>query len=76
MAEEQLAQSSATGTVEASEFSQLLNREFKPKSDKAQEAVSGAVRTLAEQALQSHQEVVVHRTVGQVNLSLLLLVNV
>ena len=53
MAEEQLAQSSATGTVEASEFSQLLNREFKPKSDKAQEAVSGAVRTLAEQALQN-----------------------
>ena len=51
MSEEQLAQQSAGGAVEFSEFSQLLNREFKPKSDKAQEAVSSAVRTLAEQAL-------------------------
>ncbi|WP_010585282.1 type VI secretion system contractile sheath large subunit [Schlesneria paludicola] len=51
MSEEQLAQQSAGGAVEFSEFSQLLNKEFKPKTDKAQEAVSNAVRTLAEQAL-------------------------
>lgn len=51
MSEEQLAQQSAGGAVEFSEFSQLLNREFKPKTEKAQEAVSSAVRTLAEQAL-------------------------
>ncbi len=37
--------------TEVSEFSALLDREFKPKSDRAQEAVAGAVRTLAEQAL-------------------------
>jgi type VI secretion system protein ImpC len=39
-------------TLEANEFSSLLQREFKPKSDQAKEAVESAVRTLAEQALQ------------------------
>ena len=39
-------------TLEASEFSSLLQREFKPKSDQAKESVENAVRTLAEQALQ------------------------
>ncbi|MCB1777126.1 MAG: type VI secretion system contractile sheath large subunit [Candidatus Competibacteraceae bacterium] len=39
-------------TLEASDFSSLLQREFKPKSDQAKEAVETAVRTLAEQALQ------------------------
>ena len=39
-------------TLEASDFSSLLQREFKPKSDQAKEAVESAVRTLAEQALQ------------------------
>src|SRR3954454_24375529 len=34
-----------------SEFASLLNREFKPKSDKAREAVESAVQTLAQQAL-------------------------
>ncbi len=38
-------------TVEVSEFASLLQREFKPKTDKAKEAVEVAVRTLAEQAL-------------------------
>ena len=33
------------------EFQQLLNREFKPRSDQAREAVELAVQTLAEQAL-------------------------
>jgi type VI secretion system protein ImpC len=37
--------------VEASEFSKLLNQEFKPKTDQAREAVESAVKTLAEQAL-------------------------
>ena len=37
--------------LEANEFSSLLQREFKPKSDQAKEAVESAVRTLAEQAL-------------------------
>jgi len=41
----------ATGTVELDEFSALLKKEFKPKSEEANEAVQRAVRTLAEQAL-------------------------
>jgi len=39
-------------TLEAGDFSSLLQREFKPKSDQAKEAVENAVKTLAEQALQ------------------------
>ena len=38
-------------TLEMSDFSSLLNKEFKPQSDKAKDAVENAVRTLAEQAL-------------------------
>ncbi|WP_419656847.1 TssC: type VI secretion system associated protein, EvpB-like [Desulfosarcina variabilis str. Montpellier] len=36
---------------EASEFSQLLQKEFKPRTDRAQEQVEKAVRTLAEYVL-------------------------
>ncbi|MFN9035725.1 MAG: type VI secretion system contractile sheath domain-containing protein, partial [Planctomyces sp.] len=46
-------QSAAGETLESSDFAQLLNKEFKPKTDKAKEAIAGAVRTLAEQALQN-----------------------
>lgn len=46
-------QSAAGETLESSDFAQLLNKEFKPKTDKAKEAIEGAVRTLAEQALQN-----------------------
>lgn len=38
--------------IGADDFASLLNQEFKPKSDKAKEAVENAVRTLAEQALE------------------------
>ena len=38
-------------TVEGNEFSALLSREFKPKSDDARSAVETAVLTLAQQAL-------------------------
>lgn len=37
---------------EVSEFASLLNQEFKPKTDQARHAVSMAVKTLAEQALE------------------------
>jgi type VI secretion system protein ImpC len=37
--------------AELSDFSALLQKEFKPKSDRAKEAVEQAVHTLAEQAL-------------------------
>mgnify|MGYP001148158454 CR=1 FL=1 len=41
----------AEGAIEVSDFADLLQKEFKPRSDKAKEAVETAVRTLAEQAL-------------------------
>ena len=37
--------------MEASDFSSLLEKEFRPKSDRAKEAVSEAIQTMAEQAL-------------------------
>ena len=40
-------------TLEMGEFASLLNKEFKPKSERDKEEVSNAVRTLAEQALAS-----------------------
>ena len=53
MAEEKEQQAQQGGTVELSEFSSLLKKEFKPKSDRAKDAVETAVRTLAEMALAS-----------------------
>src|SRR5499426_2393422 len=50
MATEQQAQGQG-GAFEPSELQSLLNKEFKPRSDAAKEAVETAVRTLAEQAL-------------------------
>jgi len=38
-------------TLEVDEFSSLLTKEFRPRSDRAREEVDRAVRTLAEQAL-------------------------
>jgi type VI secretion system protein ImpC len=55
MAEEQTqaeAQPEAEA-LEAGDFSSLLEKEFRPKSDRAREAVEGAVKTLAAQALES-----------------------
>lgn len=55
MEESTSAAQGATGAVveagDASEFSSLLLREFRPQSDKAREAIETAVSTLAEQAL-------------------------
>ena len=49
---EALAQSQQeSGTLEMSDFGALLQKEFKPQSDKAKESVEVAVRTLAELAL-------------------------
>ncbi len=49
MAEEELAASeAATETLEPSAFGALLQKEFKPKSDRAKEAVETAVSTLAD----------------------------
>src|SRR5690606_27598623 len=54
MATEQLADTGAAAeakTLDAGDFASLLNKEFKPKSDRAKEEVETAVRTLAEQVL-------------------------
>ena len=57
MAEEKLdAQGQAqaeTTTIEAGEFASLLQKEFRPKSDQARDAVEAAVQTLAGQALEA-----------------------
>ncbi len=49
--EQQEAAAAQGGTVELSEFSSLLKKEFKTKSDRAKDAVETAVQTLAEHAL-------------------------
>ena len=46
-------QSSAAVTLEGNDFTSLLNKEFKPQTDRAREEVESAVLTLAEQALSS-----------------------
>jgi len=53
MSETQLTAPAAatTTTLAESDFSALLNREFRPKSDQARDSVAQAVKTLAEQAL-------------------------
>jgi type VI secretion system protein ImpC len=40
------------GVIEASDFTSLLNKEFKPKTDRSREAVERAVQTLAAQLLE------------------------
>lgn len=59
MSESQSAQPQAVAAVleGENEFAALLNREFKPKSAKAREAIEAAVHTLAQQAL-SHTALV------------------
>lgn len=54
MAEEKreaTTQAAEAETMEKSAFDELLNKEFKPKTDRAREAVQSAVQTLAMQAL-------------------------
>ena len=52
MAELETTQAAATGVVqEGNDFSALLNKEFKPKSDRAKAEVENAVQTLAEYVL-------------------------
>jgi type VI secretion system protein ImpC len=42
------SQQAATEVAESSDFAALLNKQFRPKSDRAQEEISSAVETLAE----------------------------
>ena len=53
MAETEVQTTAAEAKVqEPSDFTVLLQKEFKPKSERAREAVESAVKTLAEQALE------------------------
>ncbi|HEY2902408.1 MAG TPA: type VI secretion system contractile sheath large subunit, partial [Polyangia bacterium] len=49
---EQSKEAAAGATGETSEFASLLQKQFKPQSDRAREEVESAVRTLAQQALE------------------------
>jgi type VI secretion system protein ImpC len=49
--EQKQAQAAEAVAIEPNEFDKLLKKEFKPKTDHARDAISSAVRTLAEQAL-------------------------
>jgi type VI secretion system protein ImpC len=51
MAEAKTEQQGAAGVVEADALSELLTKEFKPKTDRARAEIENAVQTLAEQAL-------------------------
>ena len=53
MSETQKESQGQAGAIEFSEFEQLLNKEFKPKSEHATSAVKNAVQTLAAQALEN-----------------------
>ncbi|MBK1721532.1 type VI secretion system contractile sheath large subunit [Thiocystis violacea] len=50
-ADTQVQPEAAGEALEAGDFSALLEKEFRPKSERAKEAVTEAVKTLAEQAL-------------------------
>ena len=52
MAETQALEQKQTATIEASELSNLLKKEFRPTTDPAQEAIENAVKTLAGVALE------------------------
>jgi type VI secretion system protein ImpC len=67
MAEAHLDQATAAAqTSEASEFSSLLQKEFKPKSDRAREEVETAVRTLAAQVLED-KDLIADDAVNSIN---------
>jgi type VI secretion system protein ImpC len=53
MAEQQEVGQTQAGEAQFGDFGALLNKEFRPKSDHAQEAIQTAVKTLAQQALES-----------------------
>ena len=50
-----LEEAKPEAVLEESEFARLLEKEFRPKTDRAKEAIEQAVRTLAEQALEATQ---------------------
>lgn len=59
-------QAEAQESVGIDEFSELLNKEFKPKSDRARAQVEVAVETLAQQVL-SDQDLILDDAVNSIN---------
>src|SRR4249920_3838837 len=49
---QQIKPEAETGTGEANEFASLLQKQFKPQTERAKDAVEAAVRTMAQQALE------------------------
>jgi type VI secretion system protein ImpC len=66
MAQVKEDQAAAAQTVETSDFSALLQKEFKPKSDRAREEVETAVRTLAAQVLED-KDLIADDAVNSIN---------
>jgi type VI secretion system protein ImpC len=66
MAELNQDQAAAAQTTETSDFSALLQKEFKPKSDRAREEVETAVRTLASQVLED-KDLIADDAVNSIN---------
>jgi type VI secretion system protein ImpC len=66
MAQAKVDQAAGTKTAETSDFSALLQKEFKPKSDRAREEVETAVRTLAAQVLED-QDLIADDAVNSIN---------
>jgi len=66
MAQVNQDQAAAAQTTETSEFSALLQREFKPKSERAREEVETAVRTLASQVLED-KDLIADDAVNSIN---------
>ena len=67
MAEEQTEQEAqAQETIGVDDFSQLLKKEFKPKSDRAAAQVEAAVETLAQQVL-SDEDLILEDAINSIN---------
>jgi type VI secretion system protein ImpC len=66
MAQVKEDQAAAAQTTETSDFSALLQKEFKPKSDRAREEVEIAVRTLASQVLED-KDLIADDAVNSIN---------
>jgi type VI secretion system protein ImpC len=67
MAQTSTTQTPAAQTAEStSDFSALLQKEFKPKSDRAREEVEAAVRTLASQVLED-QDLIADDAINSIN---------
>lgn len=66
MAEKETQKAQATESIQADEFASLLEKEFRPKSDRAKEQVEKAVSTLAEQVL-SDEDLITEDAVNTIN---------